>query len=496
MNGTRIMKKIKIAAALAFIGIAGPSHAVSTVNGVVVPELTWERIAGNKQINVVDQNAITVLAAERTRLDSRETNIALANSQNKKSSEFFEATVLNPSPAPVVVGMYDPYHARLRVDIIKMERVENEAAFFTALFSPRMGDVWRAAQTYAPANNKSDSVNPFALYGNGQFFEEISLAGAGVVLSHAAQIAKTPTTILGVPTFRPQYIRERYGRFYQRRIKHHFIIHGKVNWFLGSGASALPAGLEANICAIDPGAGNPCPEHRRVPNAMRFVPLKGGNVPEYEQVIRHDIKKVADYEELILLAAVGTFFVAPQFSVAWHSTLAASPALGMCYVMCTAAALEYNDSYVDGAEARARGSSFEEKYDGSFTMGVQRKGVLEQSLVEKQRVLPVFPTKATPPPPPPAEDELQTRGFAEIQRRSTANPMSGDAMPQLRVLLVGNNSVGILPTSYSERNMLMQALGISNPDLTYSDNNAEQSLPNQKYLTGNSATKGQRTESR
>lgn len=487
MNKTTL-KTVSMSVILA---MQAPTLAMAqSYNGVPLPKLNWSELRDIKGSGQGYVNSGSLLQADRNKLAGKESEVALASGANRAS----ETTALNPSPAPLVFGTYNQYDATLRVDAVRLEKVNGRTKIYTTQIDPTVGDYWKAAQTYADPSNKIDTINPFDQYKSdgSRLFHNVSTAGAGVILSHAAQLLKAPVTYLGIPQYRGNFYLEKQGKWYGKKLISHYQTYAAMEWYQGSATSLTPDGVEASVCAEATNPGDPCPIYRKVPSFVRFKAQSDGTYPSAEVLLADRTESKRDFGTLIMIGAFAMFAMAPYYfppelmAVVTPGTEAAAATYAGCYVGCTATAMAWNDNQVDKFQENAQKDmvASNRRTDSVITLGVQTPIAASESLTTKQKqTSPLFPSQRAPSDP--GSSKLNQYGFEEMRNRTAADPFRGSTFPQTARLVEI-----LMPEAFIERKLTLDNLQLSNKGYDFSKSSSPAYTSNDTKNGGGSTKPG------
>lgn len=302
MKKTSLPKKLVLASLIAGLSVQNIAYAATwTVNGTPVDTLNW--VAPPSAPLVTDRsksaNSIntTALQANNLQLQGRESELNTDTVLAAGGTN--EATVLDPTTAPLVLGYYNPSNNTLRIDILKVEKTGRAPLYYYAQFSPRHGSIWKALKTYKDTNG--NAVDPFAQWQDpsnppdrtgtvtnapGNLFKSISLGGAQTALAHAMQIAKAPSAVLAVGSYRIKTWEETKGPKYNRRKEYHYQALGKAEWYSLTAPTVQEGGLHAWTCAQATTDVTSCPDSLKMPTLMRIQPMKAIEIADRNPGIR------------------------------------------------------------------------------------------------------------------------------------------------------------------------------------------------------------------
>lgn len=295
-------KKLILASLIAGMSVQNIAYAATwTVNGTPVDTLNWIAPPGAPLVTDRTKSANTVstpsLKANSLQLQGRESE--LNTDATIAAGGTNEAAVLDPTTAPLVLGYYNPGNNTLRIDILKVEKTGRTPLYYYAQFSPRHGSIWKALKTYK--DSSGNPVDPFAQWQDpnngpertgmvpnapGNLFTGISMGGAQTALAHAMQIAKAPSAMLAVGTYRIKTWEETKGRKYNRRKEYHYQAFGKADWFSLTAPTVQEGGFHAWTCAQATTDLNTCIDSLKMPTLMRIQPMKPIEIADRNAGIR------------------------------------------------------------------------------------------------------------------------------------------------------------------------------------------------------------------
>lgn len=427
-------------------------------NGVILPKINWVELRDTAISKKYTING-DLLKSELNKLSGRESEVALALSSRQGT----DVTVLNPSPAPLVIASYNQYDATLRLDALRLEKVNGRTKIYTAQLDPSFGEYWRAAQTYANPDNKADSINPFEQYrrDNSRMFHGVSAAGAGVIVSHAAQLLKAPISYLGVPQYRGNIRMETKGRWYGRKIIAHYETYAAMDWYQGSATLVNPDGAEASVCAQATKEGESCPTYRKTPSFLRFKTQEGGTYPTAEQLIASYAEAKRDYGKVIVVA--GLLAAGPGAYLLGSGFVFGGGVIG------GAGVFEWNDRQVEKFEENKQSEkeAANRSTDSVIIIGVNTPIAESESLSVKQTsTSPLFPSQRLATSP--GDNKLNQIGYEVIRQRSSADPFRGTTYPHTAELLRQ-----VTPEAYIERNLTLDNTQLSNTGYVFTQSSKD-----------------------
>lgn len=196
----------------------------------------------------------------------------------------------------VALARYNPYTKQGRIDVYRFQDTGAGAVLQHAVFSPGNGAAWVAARAYIHPSDYAAGragVNPFAGFGGGQTFENISLAGMKVALGHAMRLSGAGAGLLAMPDTRLSQFSRRRKSLFKKTLETWIYGHVKSRWFLAFPGDGLRPSLwsdMAAICATSPGATS-CPAYATAVSGAIFQEVEGGGLDSTEDMYTLDYQR-------------------------------------------------------------------------------------------------------------------------------------------------------------------------------------------------------------
>lgn len=209
------------------------------------------------------------------------------------SKELSNLVYTFPTNAPMIIGLFNPDEAQLRIFVFQMKSLPSgQIKVFLNSYTPHHGERMRAAREYMTAAEKANlnaaGNNPF--FGNRSTTDEqdptFYNCGAGcmpVAIGHAMRYHNATYGLISQTelSMDDPEVRTSGGFFFKSVTT---IYRGNVQprWFVATPTDLQPNGLVRGVCAVNE---NPCAEGHKAFAGISIQDWKGGNLSSEKQKV-------------------------------------------------------------------------------------------------------------------------------------------------------------------------------------------------------------------
>lgn len=202
-------------------------------------------------------------------------------------SELMASVQAFPTNIPIVMARYDPTDSMLQVDVYKLIKAEGKSYLMHTVFSPHVGDQWKANGAYLSPDVRraglTPGLNPFEAFKNGtdDRFSNISFAGAQVAVGHAMRMLQAPFGVVAVAQQDFVTKKKKSGGALRKKITITVEGFGYNKWYVAAPvqfAGRTADAPMARICASDPNETVDCPLYEVATSGVSFEEFTGGTL--------------------------------------------------------------------------------------------------------------------------------------------------------------------------------------------------------------------------
>jgi hypothetical protein len=236
----------------------------------------------------------------------------------------------NNGNPPWIVARFFPEQAKLKIDVFKITRdASGKQQVSVSNFTPHHGEHWRAARRYLTEAERTNvakaGYNPFEKfrgYDDDPVFHNIGWGAAQVAISHAMQYHGSVFSLYIETKNRFTQTQTTSGNFLRKTVTTTTSGFATPQFFLAMPLNMSPSRNNINpatfgvICVT--GATRCDAEEHVVTGLIALEPLKGGNIPEIEQMLYQDISSDSSWTTFafIIITIILTYVTVGMYAAA------------------------------------------------------------------------------------------------------------------------------------------------------------------------------------